>query len=97
MPFTIVDDPDYARQAEQIADIQRLDDALNGLMWAIANNPEVYDVIIDTEPPIHIAKSNRIMTLDGDISTLRIWFSVDYENEIVTLLKIRRESEEESG
>lgn len=97
MPFTLVDDPDYARQAEQIADIQRLDDALNGLMWAIANNPEVYDVIIDTDPPIRIAKSNRIITLDGDISTLRIWFSVDYENEIVTLLKIRRESEEESG
>src|SRR5437773_1661131 len=95
MLFTLAEEPNYARQAEQIGDIQRLDEALSGLHWALANNPEAFDIVIPSDPPIYLAKTDRRSWSGGVIPRLRIWFRIAYENRKVVLLAIQQESIED--
>ena len=40
---TLVESADYSRQLATLSDLQRLDDALVGVCWALSTNPEVYE------------------------------------------------------
>ncbi len=95
MLFTLAEEPNYARQAQQIDDIQRLDEALSGLHWALANNPEAFDIVIPSEPPIYLAKTDRRTWSGGVIPRLRIWFRIEYRSRKVILMAIQPESIED--
>ena len=42
---TLVESADYSRQLATLSDLQRLDDALVGVCWALSTNPEVYETV----------------------------------------------------
>jgi hypothetical protein len=48
MHRTLIHEPTYTQALSELGDIQRLDDALTGVEWALATNPEVYDIVKGT-------------------------------------------------
>ena len=76
---TIVEEPLYAAQLDAIREqysSERVDSALDGLMWGIAQNPEKYDRVT-----WNIFQAvNR--TFGSRAPQLRIFFSLKGDNEV---------------
>ena len=84
MHRTLIHDHTYtAALAALSQNLRRLDDALVGVEWALATNPEVYDVMRGTA-------YTRILKTDalGGLPPLRIWFRIDEQGQHVHLLYI---------
>ena len=84
MQRTLIHENTYRRAlAELGTDLRRLDDALVGVEWAVATNPEVYDVVKGTT-------DTRVLKTDalGGLPPLRIWFRIDAQGQRVHLLYI---------
>lgn len=62
----------YTAALKALGDPERLDDALSGAYWALATNPEVYEVVKGLRD-IRILKTDPL----GGVPALRIWFRID--------------------
>lgn len=81
MERTLIHEPTYAYALKALgSDIQRLDDALTGIEWALSTNPEVYDVVKGTV-------NTRLLKTDalGGLPPLRVWFRIDEDGHHVHL------------
>ena len=72
----IVEEPTFVEQANLISpDIERFDEIMDGVKWALARNPEMFPRVLEGMN-LHIAKTDSW----GDIPALRILFRYD-DNE----------------
>lgn len=81
MERTLIHEKTYAYALEQLGpDIARLDDALTGVEWALATNPEVYEVVKGTV-------RTRLLKTDalGGLPPMRVWFHIDEDGQHVHL------------
>jgi hypothetical protein len=81
MERTLVHEDTYEESLKALgSDLQRLDDALIGVMWALSTNPEVYDIVKGTV-------RTRLLKTDplGGLPPLRVWFHVDEDGNHVHL------------
>lgn len=84
MHRTLIHERTYEYSLSELgSDIERLDDALTGVEWALSTNPEVYDVVAGTQ-------QTRLLKTDplGGLPPLRVWFYVDEDGQHVHLLYI---------
>lgn len=88
-PYSLVETEAYQNGVRKIGSYERLDNALDGAMWALANNPKVYGIVEGTKD-IRLLKTNEISGLPA----LRIWFRIDEDNKKVELLMIEAAHEE---
>lgn len=71
----------YDDACEKYGGIQRFDDVLRGVYWALATNPYCYDVVVGM-------KETRLMLtrqLDGTPG-FRIWFRVASDDKVHLLM-----------
>ena len=89
---TIKESTQYTKQVKLLGGASRLDEALNGVIWAISNNPEVFD-LVPGFGSIRIAKTDEKKTESGAIiPRLRVWFRIPPNNpHEVELLYIEHE------
>lgn len=80
---TLVESADYSRQLATLSDLQRLDDALVGVCWALSTNPEVYETVKGMYD-VRLLKTDPL----GGLPPLRIWFKIDDDDQSVHLLYI---------
>ena len=82
MNYEIIESSQYSEQIEAIfkGNWKRLDDILNGMLWALSENPFVYEIV----PKM---KDIRLLKTVS-IPKLRIWFKVDGPKQIVHLLAV---------
>jgi hypothetical protein len=72
--YTLIESELYSHQAALLGDIERLDDALTGVTWAISILPEEF-------PPLRglgqlrVAKSERLRKGTGFVQ-IRVWFAI---------------------
>jgi hypothetical protein len=85
----IIESSEFTQQLLTIGDVERLDDALTGVYWALSTNPEVYDVVRGFRD-IRLLKTDAI----GDVPALRIWFRIDENGKHVHLEYIEVVSED---
>ena len=69
----VIEESTFAEQASKItADIRRFDDAMEGIQWALAREPDIF-------PVVHEASNLRIAKTVawGDLPSLRVFFTFD--------------------
>lgn len=76
----LIESSSYSAALKALGDPERLDDALNGAYWALATNPEVYEVVKGFRD-IRILKTDPL----GGVPALRLWFRVDERGQHVHL------------
>lgn len=74
--FTIRQDELFTTQLELIAPARFTDEALDAVVWAVGNDPEVYPVIPGTNR-LRVAKSLLYQRQLVTIPPLRIWFTIE--------------------
>jgi hypothetical protein len=83
--YTLVESELYSHQVAQLGDIERIDDALTGVTWAISMMPEDF-------PPLRglgrlrVAKTERLRKGSSFVQ-LRVWFAIR-DSDHVELLGI---------
>ena len=79
MNRTLVETDDFTNQLHELGDLERLDDALTGVYWALSTKPEVYD-------PVH--RDIRVLKTDplGELPALSIRFRI--RDDTVELLHV---------
>jgi hypothetical protein len=81
MERTLIHERTYEHALAQLGtDIRRLDDALTGVEWALATNPEVYEIVRGTR----FARLLKTEPLGG-LPPLRVWFRIDEDGHHVHL------------
>ena len=68
----LIESAEYSAGLQALGDPGRLDDALRGVYWALATNPDVYEVVRGFKD-IRIIKTDPL----GGVPALRIWFRID--------------------
>ena len=71
----------YTEQLQAIGNYRRMDDALEGISWALGENPKVFG-IVDGMKDVRLLKTD----IAGDVPALRIWFKIDDQQEKIHLL-----------
>lgn len=71
---TLVESELYSHQVAQLGDIERYDDALTGVTWAIAIMPEEFHPLRGLGE-LRMAKSEKLKKGDGFVQ-LRVWFAI---------------------
>lgn len=72
--YTLIESELYSHQAAQLGDVERIDDVLMGITWAISIMPEEF-------PPLRglgqlrVAKSEKLRKGVGFVQ-LRVWFAI---------------------
>lgn len=92
MRYSIIEEQSYTRQAANIGDVKRVDEALEGIMDVLCNNPEIFPLVPSTQD-IRLAKTNRFVWANGVIPKLRVWFTV--RGTEVHLLTVKAYADEE--
>jgi hypothetical protein len=87
--FTLRESDLYAWQLFKLGPTERMDDALSGLVWAIARLADDFPIVPGTER-LRVAESTRFLHQDGTPLRVRIWFVVVWESE-VELLSVEAE------
>jgi hypothetical protein len=84
----IVESPQYSQERDAIGpSVERLDEALVGVLWALSHDPEHFELIPGTR------NLHRVLTDPfPDVPALRIWYSFDQQQ--VTLHSIEIADEE---
>jgi hypothetical protein len=72
---------EYRDSLGQLAGVDRGQDALKGLVWAIANGPEDFPVVVDT---LRLAKSEKLAMGKRRV-ILYLWFAIRHGNEVELL------------
>jgi hypothetical protein len=81
---TLVHAPEYTNQLRTLGDIQRLDDVLAGMEWALGSRAEYFDIVEGMED-VRLLLTDAI----GGLPAFQVWFRI--ENETVHLLYIDRD------
>jgi hypothetical protein len=79
----IVENHLYADQLGRLGDIERLDDALSGSVWAISNLAEEFPIVPGTTA-LRVVKTEKLKVRGGMVQ-LRIWFTILNENQVELL------------
>lgn len=87
--FTLRESELYAWQVSKLGAVEKMDDVLAGLLWAIARLADDFPIVPGTER-LRVAESTRFLRDDGTPLRVRIWFVVASEND-VELLSIEAE------
>lgn len=77
---TVREAKEFTEQLQSIGDIERLDDALRGVYWAVATNPEEFAGVVGS---VRLVKTIRI----GGVPALCIRFRV-VDEDLVELLHV---------
>ena len=88
---SIEESPLYAQQLQAIGDIRYMDEALEGVMWALANNAELFPELPNTN--IRLIKTREFERKNYKVMPLRVWFTILDENK-VRLLAITSRSDD---
>jgi hypothetical protein len=83
--------PRFLENYAALHDIPRLEEAMTGLLWAIAGSPADFPFIPGSDE-IQVGKSDPVPSSDGIAVRLRIWFKA--EPEVIRLLIIEAVPEE---
>ena len=83
MKYGIVETEEFYCQLRKFGDIKKIDDALFGVKWALANNPEVYECVVGD---IRVLKTNG----QGVLPPLSIRFRVRGEQVFLLHLECTR-------
>ena len=86
--YTLREDELFTAQLEALDSIKYLDEALEAIMWALSNNPEIYPIVPGTKR-LRVAKTKSYERGIVTIPPLKIWFSVETD-EIVLLRSIEQ-------
>lgn len=80
---TLVHAPEYTARLHELGDIQRLDDVLAGVEWALGQGADHFPIVRGTA-------DTRLVRTDpaGDLPALQIWFRIEEEDDEVHLLYI---------
>ena len=81
----------YSQQVEAIADVRYMDEALEGVMWALAKNAELFPELPGTN--IRVIKTREFERKRFRVTPLKVWFTILDENK-VRLLAITTKSDE---
>ncbi|WP_395743046.1 hypothetical protein [Prosthecobacter sp.] len=87
--FTLRESELYAWQVSKLGEVEKMDDVLAGLLWAIARLADDFPIVPGTER-LRVAESTRFLRDDGTPLRVRIWFVVASEHD-VELLSIEAE------
>lgn len=83
MTRTLVESEFYSHQVARLGDIERLDDALLGVTWAIAMMPEEFQPLPGLGQ-LRVAKTERLKKGNGFVQ-LRVWFAIRDANNVELL------------
>jgi len=81
---TLLESKAYQKQAEKIAKIEHIDEALRILCNSIAFSPEVFEFVPGFEG-IQLAKTDLYTRNDVEVPALRVWFKQLNDDEIELL------------
>jgi hypothetical protein len=82
--YTLIETDEFIQQMEQIEQIAHVDEALEGLKWALSNNPEAFPILPNTRK-LRIAKTIVYVREGLVVPPLRVFFSI--EDDYVVLLR----------
>lgn len=88
---TLIESKAYAEQLTALGGAERLDDILRLALWALTENPEVFDIVKGFKD-IRLLKTDAI----GVALPFRIWFRIDEGGEHVHLEYIEAVEESDS-
>ncbi len=94
MKYSIRETDRYTSRCAALGDVRRIDEAVDGVVWKLGNNPEVFDLVAQS-PPTYIAKIDPYSWQGGSIPRLAIWFQID--GSVVWLLTIKRYPDEDEN
>lgn len=80
---SIRETPLYSQQLSEFGDIKVLDEALEGVMWALARNAEHFPEIPNTN--IRCIKTLEFERSNTLLLPLKIWFTIIDENTVLLL------------
>jgi hypothetical protein len=86
--WTLVETEDFAEQLTALGELERLDEVLRVITWALATCPEDYPIIPGTQR-LRVAKTNYVEWAGGIVEALRIWFIIE-KDQTVLLLAIEK-------
>lgn len=72
--YTLIESELYSHQVALLGDIERMDDALTGITWAISRMPEEFQPLRGLGQ-LRVAKSERLRKGSGFVQ-LRVWFAI---------------------
>ncbi|HVX91307.1 MAG TPA: hypothetical protein VHC20_06855 [Candidatus Paceibacterota bacterium] len=76
----LIESHQFTQNLAAIGDAERMDDVLTGVKWALASNPEAYDVVRGLVD-IRLVKTRPF----PGAPMLRIWFRIDEDGHHVHL------------
>lgn len=76
----LVESEAYTNALAGLGPMERIDDALTGVYWALSTNPEVYDVVRGFRD-MRLLKTDAL----GGLPAFRIWFRIDEDGQHVHL------------
>lgn len=79
--FTIVEEHEFTNQLRELGNLERIDDLLTGVYWALSTNPEVYGVLRGFKD-VRLLKTDPLAALPA----FRIWFRIDARDYQVHLM-----------
>jgi hypothetical protein len=88
---TIEESDLYSQQLDELGNIQYMDEALEGVVWALAKNAELFPEIPNSN--IRCIKTREFVRKGFKIVPLKIWFTILSEDRIL-LLSISRTDED---
>lgn len=71
---TLIESELYSREVARLGDVERLDDALTGVTWAISMMPEEFPILKGIGS-LRLAKTERLKKGKSTVQ-LRIWFVI---------------------
>src|SRR5437660_281803 len=78
---TLVQDQLFTEQCQALGNPVHVDEALNGLSWALATKPEVYEIVPNTSR-LRLAKTKPYQRGDTMIPALKVWFSIEDDTTV---------------
>lgn len=88
---SIEESPLYSQQVQAIGDVRHMDEALEGVIWALSKNAELFPELPNTN--IRVIKTREFERKRFSVTPLKVWFTILNENT-VRLLSITTISDE---
>lgn len=73
--YTLVEAHLYTESLGKLGNVERLDEALTGLLWAISRRPDDFPVVSGSKT-VRVAKSEYLKVDDAERRKLRIFFRI---------------------
>ncbi len=83
--FELIESKEYTSQVSNLDDVERIDDILCGITFALAKNPYAFDVVSGIDD-IRLLKTAPM----GGEAVICVWLKIDQGKKSVHLLAIRK-------